>query len=70
MADTTASNRKNLIIAAVIVLFSCLVGLVIFLARAGIISGPLAILMLIGLVGIYVGLGILIAVHLMVRKLE
>ena len=70
MADTTGSNRNNLYIAGVIVLFSCLAGVIVFLARSGVISMPLAILMLIGLVGIYFGLGILIAVHLMVRKLD
>ena len=70
MADTTDSNKKLLLVATVIIVFTCLAGLIVSLARAGIISISLAILMLIGLVGIYFGLGILVAVHLMVRKLE
>ena len=70
MADSTDSNKKLFLIAAVVILFTCLAGAVVFLAHAGVITIPLAILMLIGLVGIYFGLGILVAVHFMVRKLN
>jgi hypothetical protein len=70
LTETTGPNRNKLYIVVVIIVFSCLAGVVIFMAQTGFITIPMAILMLIGLVGIYVGLGILFAVHFMVRKLD
>lgn len=58
------------IIAAIIVLFSGLAGMIIYLARTRIITIEMAILMLIGLLGIYIGFGILIFAYRLVRKLE
>ena len=59
-----------LILAVVAMSFSGLAILIIFLGRLGIITVSAAILMLVALVGIYFGFGILIAAHLVVKKLE
>jgi len=63
-------SNKILILAVVGVSFTALAILIIFLGRLGIISVSAALLMLVALVGIYSGFGILIAAHLMVKKLE
>ncbi|MGQ0578405.1 MAG: hypothetical protein ACT4PQ_05775 [Betaproteobacteria bacterium] len=63
-------NRTLKIIAAIIVSFAVLAGTIIFLSETKIISYELAILMLVALVGLYVGFGILIAVYRLISKLE
>jgi len=65
-----SGNRSLKIMAAVAASFTALVLLVLGLAGAGAISGPLALLMCVALVGLYVGFGILILVARMVSKLR
>ena len=50
--------------------FTGLVGTIIFLSEAKIISFEMAILMLVALLGMYLGFGVLIAVYRLVGKLE
>ena len=49
--------------------FAGLVGLIIYLAAAKVVSVPVAILMFVALLGMYVGFGILIVVYRLVNKL-
>ena len=63
-------NRTLKIAAGIAASFIGLAGTIIFLAAAKIISLGVAILMLVALVGIYVGFGILIAVYRLISKLE
>ena len=64
-------KSKNLmILAGIVITFTGLAFLIVFLAQAGVITVALALLMLVALVGIYFGFGILIAAHLMVSKLD
>jgi len=65
-----AKNRTLKIIAAIVASFTVLGGTIIFLSEKKIISYELAILMLVALVGLYVGFGILIAVYRLVDKLD
>jgi len=57
-------------IAGVVIVFSVLIGTIIYLARSGIISIEMALLMMVGLLGIYIGFGILILAYRLVQKLE
>ncbi|NNE37661.1 MAG: hypothetical protein HKN08_05090 [Gammaproteobacteria bacterium] len=50
--------------------FTVLGLLIVYLGRTDVITVSAAILMLVALVGIYFGFGILIAAHLLVKKLE
>ncbi len=61
---------KLLVLAAMMFSFTALGILIVYLGRTGVITVSAAILMLVALVGIYFGFGILIAVHLMVKRLE
>ncbi len=63
-------NKKLLIVFAAISLFTALVVGVFFLVRSGTINPEVGLLMLICLLGLYVGFGILIAVYRLVQKLE
>ena len=63
-------NRALKIAAAVVVSFIGLAGTVILLSQANIIGVKLAILMLVALLGLYVGFGILIAVYRLIAKLD
>ena len=63
-------NRTLKIAAGIAASFASLVGTIIFLAKAEIIGYEMALLMLVALVGIYVGFGILIAVYRLVGKLD
>ena len=65
-----AKNRTLKVVAAVAASFTGLAGTIIFLSEAKIISSGVAILMLVALVGMYVGFGILIAVYRLISKLE
>jgi len=53
-----------------VISFAALVGTIMFLAAAKTISLGVAMLMLVALVGMYVGFGILIAVYRLINKLE
>ena len=63
-------NRTLKVVASIVVSFTGLAGTIIFLSAAKIISLGVAILMLVALVGMYVGFGILIAVYRLISKLE
>ena len=63
-------NRTLKVVAGIVISFAGLVGTIIFLLVAKIISLGVAILMLVALVGMYVGFGILIAVYRLISKLE
>jgi hypothetical protein len=63
-------NRTIKVVAGIAVLFTGLVGTIIFLLEKKIISFEMAILMLVALLAMYVGFGILIAVYRLVSKLE
>jgi hypothetical protein len=63
-------NRPLKVVAGSAISFTGLAGTIIFLSAAKIISLGVAILMLVALVGMYVGFGILIAVYRLISKLE
>ena len=63
-------NRTLKVVAGIAASFAGLVGTIIFLSEAKIISFEMAILMLVALLGMYVGFGILIAVYRLIGKLE
>ena len=64
-------KKKTLIVVAGIAAsFAFLAGTIIVLSEAKIISFGMAKLMLVALVGMYVGFGVLIAVYRLIDKLE
>jgi hypothetical protein len=65
-----ATDRDLLRLAGFAALFVGLAGAIMLFAIAGWIAGPLALLMLIGLVGLFFGFGVLIAVYRFVARLE
>ena len=62
--------RTLKVVAGIVVSFTGLAGTIIFLSAAEIISLAMTMLMLVALVGMYVGFGILIAVYRLINKLE
>jgi len=63
-------NRTLKVVAGIVISFAGLAGTIIFLSAAKIISLGVAMLMLVALVGMYVGFGILIAAYRLISKLE
>ena len=64
-------KRRTLkIVAGIAASFAGLVGAIIFLAMAKIVSFEVAKLMLVALLGMYIGFGILIAVYRLIGKLQ
>jgi len=63
-------NRTLKVVAGIVVSFIGLVGTIIVLSETKIISFEMAMLMLVALLGMYIGFGILIAVYRLVDKLE
>jgi xanthosine utilization system XapX-like protein len=63
-------NKTIKAVAAIAASFTGLVGMIIFLSEMKIISFEMAKLMLVALLGMYVGFGILIAVYRLIGKLE
>ncbi len=63
-------NRTLKVVAGIVVSFTGLAGTIIFLWAAKVISFEMAMLMLVALLGMYIGFGILIAVYHLVSKLE
>ena len=63
-------NRALKVVAGIAASFIALVGTIIFLLEARIVSFEVAILMLVALLAMYLGFGILIAVYRLVGKLE
>ena len=63
-------KRRTLrIVAGTAASFASLVGVIIFLAMAKIVSFEVAKLMLVALLGMYIGFGILIAAYRLIDKL-
>jgi hypothetical protein len=63
-------NRTLKVVAGISASFVALVGTIIFLSGMKIISVAVAKLMLVALLGMYVGFGILIAVYRLIGKLK
>lgn len=64
------SYKKLGVVAGIVTLFTGLVGTIVFLASTKTITVEMAILMLVALLGMYVGFGFLIAVYRFVDKLK
>ncbi len=62
--------RTIKVVAGIAASFIGLAGTVIFLSQAKIIGFEMAMLMLVALLGLYLGFGILIAVYRLVGKLD
>ena len=58
------------VVAGIAVSFAVLAGTIIFLLFMKIVTFGVAKLMLVALLGMYVGFGILIAIYRLIRKLE
>ena len=63
-------NRTLIVVAAIVVSFTGLVGTIVFLLESKIISFAMAMLMIVALFGMYIGCGFLIAVYRLIGKLE
>lgn len=63
-------NRTLKAVAGIVVSFTGLVGTIILLSETKIISFEMALLMIVALLGIYVGFGILIAIYRLIDKLD
>jgi hypothetical protein len=70
MPPNPARNRTLKVVAGIAVSFIGLVATIIFLSEMQIISFGVAKLMLVALLGLYVGFGILIAIYRLIRKME
>ena len=63
-------SRTLKAVAGIVVSFTGLVGTIILLWETKIISFEIAMLMLVALLGMYIGFGILIAVYRLIGKLD
>ena len=63
-------NRTLIVIAAIVVSFTGLVGTIVILLESKIISFGMAMLMIVALLGMYIGFGFLIAVYRLIGKLD
>ena len=63
-------NRTIKVVAGIAASFTGLVGVIIFLLEAKIIIFEMAMLMFVALVGLYLGIGVLIAIHRLIAKLD
>lgn len=63
-------SRTLRVVAAIVVSFAALVGTIIILLKMDIIGFTVAKLMLVTLLGMYVGFGALIAAYLLISKLD
>ena len=63
-------NRTLKVVAGIVISFTGLAGTLILLLVTKIISFTMAMLMLVALLGMYIGFGILIAVYRLIGKLE
>ena len=64
------SNKTLKTVAGIVVSFAGLAGTIFLLLEAKIISFAMAMLMLVALLGMYLGFGVLIAVYRLVSRLE
>jgi CRISPR/Cas system endoribonuclease Cas6 (RAMP superfamily) len=67
---TMPRNRALKIVAGIVVSFSGLAGTILYLLEAKKISFEMAMLMLVALLGMYIGFGFLIAVYRLISKLD
>jgi CRISPR/Cas system endoribonuclease Cas6 (RAMP superfamily) len=67
---TMPRNRALKIVAGIVVSFAGLAGTILYLLEAKKISFEMAMLMLVALLGMYIGFGFLIAVYRLISKLE
>ncbi len=70
MPPNPARNRTLKVVTGIAVSFIGLVATIIFLSEVKIISFGVSKLMLVALLGMYVGFGILIAIYRLIRKLD
>jgi hypothetical protein len=63
-------SKTSIVVAGIVASFAALAGTIIFLSAREIISFEVAKLMLVALLGMYVGFGFLIAVYLLIGKLD
>jgi hypothetical protein len=63
-------SRTLRVVAAIVVSFAGLAGTIILLLKMKIIGFTVAMLMLVTLLGLYVGFGALVAAYLLVNKLD
>ena len=70
MPPNPARNRTLKVVAGIAVSFIGLVATIIFLSEMKIISFGVSKLMLVALLGMYIGFGILIAIYRLIRKLD
>ena len=63
-------HRTLKVVAGIAASFIVLAGTIIFLSQAEMIGFEMSMLMLAALVGIYVGTGIIVAVYLLIAKLD
>jgi hypothetical protein len=70
MLPNPARKRTLTVVAGIAVSFIALVATIIFLSEMQIISFGVAKLMLVALLGMYVGFGILIAIYRLIRKMD
>jgi len=63
-------NRTLKVVAGIVISFTGLVVTILVLSEAKIISFAMAMLMLVALLGMYIGFGILIAIYRLIGKLE
>jgi hypothetical protein len=63
-------NRTLKVVAGIVISFIGLVGTIVLLSATKVISFQMAMLMLVALLGMYIGFGILIAVYRLIGKLD
>jgi hypothetical protein len=63
-------SKKLVIVAGAISLFACLVAGVFILVRFRVINTEVGLLLLISLLGMYIGFGVLIAAYRLIIKLD
>jgi hypothetical protein len=63
-------SRTLRVVAAIVVSFAGLAGTIILLLKMKIMAFTVAMLMLVTLLGLYVGFGALVAAYLLVNKLD
>ena len=63
-------NKKLVIVAGAISLFACLVAGVFILVRLRVINTEVGLLLLISLLGMYIGFGVLIVAYRLIIKLD
>ena len=64
------TSRTLKVVAGIAASFTGLVGVIIFLSEAKIITFEMAMLMFVALLALYLGFGVLIVVYRLVGKLE